>query len=169
MLRCHAWRFALVLAVLSACRRDSARPSAPAAADASGAAVLTPTWGRCGPLECRQFDTLAEAFETAIAGGPRVVAIGEAHAQRGTTVPSSARHFKDELLPLLAGRASDSLVEVMNPPSGCARTTEAVRQKHGEVTRAQAPTDQSEYVAMGVRARELGIVPELLRPTCADF
>jgi hypothetical protein len=123
----------------------------------------------CGPLDCRQYATLEDAFQSALVGDPLVVAVGEAHAQKGTTVASSARHFTSELLPVLAGRASDLLVELMNPPRGCAKTTEVVRDRQEVVTRAQAPTDQGEYVAMGTRARELGIVPDLLRPTCDDL
>lgn len=131
--------------------------------------IPSEAWARCGPLECRQFDSPEEAFQAALSGAPRVVAVGEAHAPKGTSVRSSARHFKDELLPLLVGRASDLLVEVMNPPTGCGHTTEAVRQQQGEVTRTQAPADQGEYVALGGRARELGIVPDLLRPSCDDL
>jgi hypothetical protein len=123
----------------------------------------------CGPLDCRQYDSLAEAFESALASKPRLVAVGEAHAQKGTTAPSSAKHFTDEVLPTLTGRASDLLVELMNPPKGCGETTAVVRQKQEVVTQSQAPTDQGEYVAMGERARQLGIVPDLLRPTCADL
>jgi hypothetical protein len=123
----------------------------------------------CGALDCRQYDTLEEAFESTLVGGPRIVAIGEAHAQKGTSVPSAAHHFTEQLLPLLVGRASDLLVELMNPPAGCAPTTAIVKERQAVVTREQAPTDQSEYVAMGARARALGIVPDLLRPTCADL
>jgi hypothetical protein len=153
------------LVSLAGCRGHASRPTAmtlPDAAPATG-------WARCGPFECRDFDSVQEAFESALASGPRVVAIGEAHAQRGTTVASSAHHFTAELLPLLAGRASDLLVEIMKPPTGCAKTTEVVRGKQAVVTEKQAPTDQGEYVAMGTRARELGIVPDLLRPSCADL
>lgn len=156
------------LSLLPACRRPPA--PGPSGAPGAGDAGLSPRAGTpCGPLDCRQYDTLEEAFESALVGGPRVVAVGEAHAQRGTTVASSARHFTDQLLPLLAGRASDLLVELMNPPAGCAPTTEVVRKQQSVVTRQQAPTDQGEYAAMGARARELGIVPDLLRPTCADL
>lgn len=139
------------------------------AADAGANITLTTVWAKCGALDCRQYDSLREAFSDALAGDPLVVAVGEAHAQRGTAVPSSAHHFKDELLPLLAGRASDLLVEVMNPPTGCAKTTEVVRGKQAVVAQKQAPSDQGEYVAMGSRARELGIIPDLLRPTCEDL
>jgi hypothetical protein len=134
-------------------------------ADASG----PPTHGTCGDLECRQFDSLEGAFREVLSARPRVIAVGEAHAQRGATAASSAKHFTDEILPLLAGRASDLLVELMNPPSGCGATTATVKQKQEVVTRSQAASDQTEYVAMGEAARRLGIVPDLLRPSCADL
>jgi hypothetical protein len=120
-------------------------------------------------MGCTQFDTPQAAFEAAIAGAPLVVAIGEAHAQKGAHVPSSARRFKETLLPVLKGRASDLLVELMNPPSGCLAQAAAVKQQQEVVTSHQAATDQNEYVAMGEAARAAGIVPDLLRPTCADM
>jgi hypothetical protein len=120
-------------------------------------------------MGCRQFDSAREAFLAAIAGEPRVVAIGEAHAPRGATAPSAAKRFTDQLLPVLAGRASDLLVELMMPPSGCADAAAAVRQKQAPATERQATTNQSEYVTMGEKARTLGIVPDLLRPSCADM
>jgi hypothetical protein len=158
-------RIEACLFFLAAC---ACRGGAQRAADGdgtSGASRGVP----CGPLDCRQYDTLEEAFESALASHPRVVAIGEAHAQKTTTVPSSAKHFTEEVLPHLGGRASDLLLEILKPPAGCGETTAAVRQEHEVVTRSQAPTDQGEYVTMGERARALGIVPDLLRPTCADL
>ncbi len=98
-----------------------------------------------------------------------MLAIGEAHAPRGATVPSAASRFTGALLPMLAGRASDLLVELMMPPEGCAPATAAVRREQEPATSRQAAYDQSEYVAMGERARTLGIVPDMLRPTCADL
>jgi hypothetical protein len=164
---------ALVCAWPLGCR-SHAVPSTSSVSEAGALSESIPMPGApCGSfdagLECRQFDSLPEAFASTLVGGPRVVAIGEAHAQRGTAVPSSATHFTGEVLPLLAGRASDLVVELLNPPKGCAPTTAAVREQQAVVTTQQAPTDQGEYVAMGARARQLGIVPDLLRPTCADL
>jgi hypothetical protein len=98
-----------------------------------------------------------------------VAALGEAHAQKGATVASSARRFTDELLPVLAGKASDLLVELMMPPSGCVEAAAQVRDRQSVVTSRQAERDQDEYLAMGNRARELGIVPDMLRPSCTDM
>jgi hypothetical protein len=73
------------------------------------------------------------------------------------------------MLPLLAGRASDLLLELMKPPNGCVDASVAVRESQRAVTSRQAETNQTEYIAMGERARALGIVPDLLRPSCDDL
>jgi hypothetical protein len=98
-----------------------------------------------------------------------VLAIGEAHAQRGATVASSAKRFTDSLLPRLRGHASHLLVELMMPPTGCTKQTEAARTVQKPVVTQQAETNQGDYVAMGEAARKLGIVPDLLRPSCDDL
>ncbi len=103
------------------------------------------------------------------AGAPLVLGVGEVHAPRGATVPSAARRFTGELLPVLGGRASDLLLELMRPPPASAHAVAEVRRDQAPVTSRHAETDQDEYVAMGTRARELGIVPDMLRPTCADM
>ncbi len=159
----------LAAALLGGCRHRVVPPPGASGADAASIALLPRAGTPCGPLDCRQYDSLEEAFESALESHPRLVAVGEAHAQKGTTVPSAARRFTERVLPLLAGRASDLLVELTSPPSGCAKTADVVRKQQAVVTRAQAPTDQGEYVAMGERARQLGIVPDLLRPSCADL
>ncbi len=139
-----------------------AASSAPAPAQAGGGVP-------CGPMRCAQYDTPAAAFLAAIEGAPRIVAVGEAHAPKGAKAPSSARRFTEEILPLLAGRASDLVVELMKPPTGCAPRVAEVREAQAPVTARQAATDQDEYLAMGEAARRLGVVPDLLRPTCADL
>jgi hypothetical protein len=153
----------LVLLILG-CKGKAAGPAAEA-----GMASATTKGTPCGALGCLAFDAAEDAFAEAIAGAPRVVAIGEAHAPKGAKVPSSAKRFTEALLPTLKGRASDLLVELMNPPAGCAAQTAEVKKKQAVVTSQQAPSDQGEYVAMGERARQLGIVPDLLRPSCADM
>jgi hypothetical protein len=183
----------LWLAVLG-CDRRAATATATATATAAAAATATATAaaatatatggasvtgdrdaravGRgaaCGELGCAQYGSAAEAFLDVLVGDPLIVGVGEAHAPKGATVPSAARRFTDELLPTLAGRASDLLLELMMPPGGCADAATEVRAKQSVVTSRQAETNQSEYVTMGDRARALGIVPDLLRPSCADL
>ena len=55
------------------------------------------------------------------------------------------------------------------PPKGCADAAAEVRQKQAPATSQQAPTNQNEYLVMGERARALGVVPDMLRPSCADM
>lgn len=139
------------------------------------AATPLPGGTSCGALSCTQFDTLSAALDAALASKPLVVGVGEAHAQKGKDgVASSAKHFTDEVLPLLSGRTSDLVVELMAPgrkPDGssCAETTAAVKEQQKVVTERQAPTNQNEYVVMGEAAKKLGIVPDLLRPTCDEL
>ena len=149
----------------------SAPPAASSPAIApSPSAVIAPPGADCVALGCRLFDTPADAFRAILETKPLVIAVGEAHAQKGTeAIPSSAKRFTGELLPLLEGRASDLLVELMAPPAGCKKTAEVVAQKQKVVTEKQTETAQSEYVVMGNEAKKRGVVPDLLRPSCADL
>jgi hypothetical protein len=181
-------RAAFILAALVACDHHTAAPPAPAMSASVTVMPVTsaaplPGGTPCGlddlresvprdprgGLSCTQFDSPREAMLAALAGDARVVAIGEAHAPKGATATSAAKRFTDDLLPLLAGRASDLLVELMMPPKGCADAAAEVRQKQAPATSQQAPTNQNEYLTMGDRARALGVVPDMLRPSCADM
>jgi hypothetical protein len=158
----------LVLALSAACKSRAPSPSlAPPepVSSAAGSSGRTP----CGGLGCMQYDSPLDAFRDALAGDPRVVSIGEAHAPKGATVASSAKRFTESLLPALQGHASDLLLELMNPPTGCGARVAEVKKKQEVVTSHQSKEDQNEYVAMGEAARRMGIVPDLLRPSCADI
>ncbi len=123
----------------------------------------------CGALECRRYESARDAFLDALASGPLVVGVGEAHAPKGASVPSAATRFTTDILPALAGRASDLLVELMMPPRGCTDAAADVREKQRPITARQADNDQNEYLVMGEKARLLGIVPDMLRPSCTDI
>jgi hypothetical protein len=168
-----------VAASAASAATDPATGAAPPAGSAASLAGGTPCPGdgpaasAAGPtgvpVACAQFDSPEDAMKAALAGDPRVIAVGEAHAPKGATATSAAKRFTEDLLPLLQGRASDLLVELMMPPKGCADAAAEVRQKQAPATSQQAPTNQNEYVAMGDRAHALGIVPDMLRPSCADM
>jgi hypothetical protein len=142
-------------------------PLAPAAPPAD------PKLGKpCGPLECRLFDAPEDAFAVVLASKPLALGMGEAHAQKGMEgVDSSAKRFTEKLLPALRGRASDLVVELMLPPKGCAKPAaeKQVRAEQREVTKHQAEGNQNEYLAMNEAARKVSIVPDALRPSCADL
>lgn len=147
----------------------SAATSAPAP-PSSAPAATSPGGERCGALECTSYATAAEAFERVLAERPAALGIGEAHAQKGSEgVASATKRFTDDLLPALKGKASFLLVELMLPNDACTKTTQHVAKQQEAVTKPQAATNQNEYVVLGQRARALGIVPDLLRPSCDDL
>jgi hypothetical protein len=135
------------------------------------AAPPPPDPAACGALDCHRYDTPLMAFRAVLARKPLVLGLGEAHGQKDAGgVPTSARRFTEEMLPELRGQASDLVIELMVPPSGCEKKTKvAVQKKLEKVTEHQAETNQNEYVTMGKAAEKLGIVPHLLFPTCADL
>ncbi|MDP9037200.1 MAG: hypothetical protein M3O50_20575 [Myxococcota bacterium] len=162
---------ALVL-LFGGCDRPSASSSLERSASSFSEGGLAPGRAQgdpCGAWECRQYDTPADAFRVAIGRAPLVIGIGEAHAPRSARVPSAAKRFTEELLPVLRGRASDLLVELMQPPAGCEDASANVRARQTLITSQQAVDSQSDYVLLGARARSDGIIPDLLRPSCADL
>jgi hypothetical protein len=178
----------LVLFAAAACDRHGAASATGVAASASVAAASpsappapalhgTSCDGRSpAPPEsgrnlgtCAQYATAREALEDVLAIQPLALGVGEAHAPKGATAPSAAKRFTDELLPALAGRTSDLLVELMMPPRGCLDAAAEVKRAQAPITQRQAETDQNEYVTMGERARALGVVPDMLRPSCVDM
>jgi hypothetical protein len=147
----------------------SVGPSVAASGSETPAAVPSLHGTPCGALDCRQYAAPVDAFLDAVGPDPLVVGVGEAHAPKGASVPSSAKRFADALLPALAGRASDLLVELMMPPAGCVEAAAQVRQEQKAVTSRESEKNQDDYVAMGEKARSMGVVPDMLRPTCADM
>lgn len=101
---------------------------------------------------------------------PRVLGVGETHALRGSeAVEPATRRFAREMLPLLAGNASDLVIELLLPNPECQAKTKAAAQSQKVVTEHQAATDQNDYVALGSAAKALGIRPHALEPTCDDL
>lgn len=84
-------------------------------------------------------------------------------------VASTARRFASELLPELQGKASHLIVELLNPDPRCQEATREVRRVQEPVTAPQSARNSDDYVALGQRARELGIEPFVLYPTCEEF
>jgi hypothetical protein len=124
----------------------------------------------CGALDCTLYDEPVAALRVVLERRPLVLAVGEAHAQKAAGgVPSSAKRFTEAMLPELSGKASDLILELMAPPTGCEAKTQAVRKEMQAVTAPQAEENQNEYVAMGDAAQKLGIEPHLLHPTCDDW
>lgn len=145
--------------------------SAPPATSASPHAAATGDGAPCGELGCRLFDSPESAFRAVLADQPRVLAIGEAHAQKGMEgVESTTKRFTTSLLPLLKGQATDLVVELWVADKKCAAPkVAAVAKKQEPVTTGQAGGNQNEFVALGEASKGLGIVPHILRPSCEEY
>jgi hypothetical protein len=172
----------LVVALLGACAAGSGARSSPPVV---GSPPATPTGqtpattasagpardpDACGALECRLFPTPQAAFARVLETKPLVLAVGEAHAQRGTEgIDSSTKRFTQDFLPLLQGKASDLVVEVWAPDPKCQKEVAQVAERQKPVTQGQAKTTKNEFVALAETARVLGIVPWPLRPTCEEY
>lgn len=121
-------------------------------------------------VTCRRFATAEEAFRHVAGADVQVLAIGEAHAQKGTeAIASSTKRFTEQLLPTIASRSGDIVVELWAPDPKCQEEVKAVASAQKPVTETQAATNTNEYQTLGVKAKELGVTPWLLRPTCEDF
>jgi hypothetical protein len=122
-----------------------------------------------GPV-CFRFSTPDDAFRWVLTHDPQILAIGEAHAQRGTEdISSATKRFTDALLPIVSARASDVVVELWAPDPKCMTEVKQVASAQKPVTEVQAKTNQNEYVTLGTKAKASGVTPWLLRPTCDDF
>ncbi len=155
-------------AAASPTRVASASAPAPAASTAGASVEVGQA---CGALACLAFSTPEAAFEYVLAKKPRVLALGEAHAQdRDPRVHSATRRFGEGLLPKLRGRASDMVIELMVASGRCGKKREqAVAERQKPVTEPQAKTNQNEFVTLGKAAQQVGIAPHALEPKCEDY
>jgi hypothetical protein len=140
-----------------------------AAADAGALPPGAVACGTSGPA-CLRFATNEDAFRWVLAHDPVILAIGEAHAQKGTeAIASATKRFTESMVPLLENRASDLLVEAWAGDPKCQKEVKQVASAQKPVQAAQAQTNPNEYVTLGTRAKALGVTPHLLRPTCDDY
>lgn len=151
---------------------ETAAPAspAPAAPPSSASPAATATFRECGELQCKAFASAADAFDFVLRDDPRVLAVGEAHAQGdGPKAASSTRRFMDGLLPRLAPRASDLVIELWLANGSCGKVEQKVAQQQTAVTAPQAATNQNEFVELGHRAKAAGIIPHALVPSCEQY
>jgi hypothetical protein len=163
------WKLAsgVTLIVLTACSRADVAPPAPAVSVSSR--ITPPPAPACGKYPCRIYADAPAAFAEILGKNPRVLGIGESHALASAAVESATRRFTRDLLPLLRGKATDLVVEVLLPNAKCKAATESARKEQKVVTDQQAPTDQNDFVTLGNEAKALGIQPWALEPTCDDL
>jgi hypothetical protein len=145
---------------------SGAPSSAPAVPPSATPCTATTT----GSPTCLRFPTNEDAFRYILAHDPAILAIGEAHAQKGTeAITSATKRFTDSMVSLLENRASDLLVEAWAGDPKCQKEVKQVASAQKPVQQAQAQQNPNEYVALGTRAKALGVQPHLLRPSCDDY
>jgi len=178
-------RTALVwTSLLAACGGRAAAPEpahAPAVAAAQPAAGLAPASASAAPVSsppafrdcgsgCKAFADAETAFDHVLLENPRILAIGEAHAQNtGPKLASSTRRFMDGLLPRLSPRAADLVIELWVANGSCGKVEQKVQKQQEAVTAPQAATNQNEFMELGHRAKALGIMPHALVPSCEQY
>ena len=99
----------------------------------------------------------------------RVVGFGEAHAPSDFAGRTTVQRFSEELLPAAAPHTRRLLVELLASPGGCEKPRQDVQAESDAITEGQSEQNQNDYVALGHTARKLGVVPDILRPTCDDM
>jgi len=101
---------------------------------------------------------------------PAVLAVGEAHAQKGTEgVASSTKRFTDVILPMMKGKATDIVLELTVGQDECKKAVAETEKATKKVTKNQAAGNQNEFLTLGNEAKALEIRPHVLRPECKDF
>jgi hypothetical protein len=150
---------------------ETERPAARHSPGTSVSPPAPPGAGQpCGEPGCRFFQEPQLAFAKVLESSPRILGIGEAHALAGTEkIEPATRRFTRDFLPLLEGKASDIVVELLIPNPKCKKETAKAREEQKVVTERQATTDQNDYVVLAKAARSFGIRSHALEPTCDDL
>jgi hypothetical protein len=116
------------------------------------------------------FGSAAEALEEILAKtNPRAIGFGEFHQQENTkNTLSSLERFGNSLLPVLAGKTSDLVVETWLSEGRCGEQEQAVVKDVDKVTK-RPKTTEDETVRLLKRALALGIQPHILTVECEDY
>lgn len=125
----------------------------------------------CADLQCYSFMSEDGALRELVSlYDPAIIAFGEAHAPTSYAKKSTVARFTESLLPSIASRAHFLLVELLAPPqSGCEPARAQAERESAAITSGQRAENQNEYVQLGHKARQLGVLPDILRATCDDL
>lgn len=135
------------------------------------AALLLPAAAEAGeaPPAVTLHPSAEGALAEALRARPRVVAFGEYHQTHATVkLTSPLRRFTEQLLPGLAPRAADIVVETWVTQGQCGKQEEAVATEVPKTTQRPAATE-SELVTMIKRAKAGGVAPHILTLSCKDY
>jgi hypothetical protein len=100
---------------------------------------------------------------------PRVVGFGEFHQKHGTAAyVSTLERFSGSVLPALAGRTTDLIVEAWVSEGRCGATEKAVVEEVEQISE-RPETTEDENLALLKRAVQLGVRPHILEMSCEDY
>ena len=121
-------------------------------------------------LPHRIFSSAAKALEAVLdETDPSVVGFGEFHQQTGTVgTLSTIERFADQLLPVMAQRTSDLVVEAWVSKGRCGEVEKQVVSDVNKVSKRPDETED-ENLRMLKAARVLGVQPHILKMECADY
>ncbi len=100
---------------------------------------------------------------------PRVLGFGEIHQKTDSApVRSAVKRFAEQLLPLLAPKATDLLVETWVTEGRCGKQEHRVVKQVDKGTKRPASTED-EVLTLLRRGKKLGLKPHILVLSCADY
>jgi hypothetical protein len=163
---------AVVLAGLVAlgCGEDHSRPaerrSAPATAKKAAPREKQPP----AELPHRYYPSATAALEAVLSEeSPRLIVFGELHQTDETAgVRSTIERFASELLPAIADRTSDLVVEAWVSEGDCGEEEKQVVSEVERISRRPDKTED-ENIELLSRAKELGVRPHILQMSCEDY
>lgn len=122
------------------------------------------------PYEHKLFPSADKALEEILANThPRVVGFGEFHQQNKTAETVSAlERFADLMLPVLAGKTSDLVVETWVSQGRCGPVEKKVTTEVDRVTERPKETE-NETIRLLKKANKLKIRPHILEVQCEDY
>jgi hypothetical protein len=131
--------------------------------------VLTTKPPAAPELRTRVIPSVNDAIQELLSRQPRVVAFGEIHQTTNSLrVPSSLKHFEDEIFPVVAPRASDLVVETWVTEGKCGKTEKAVMKDVQKTTERPVQTED-EVVTLLKRAKAAGVKPHILSVSCKEY
>jgi hypothetical protein len=121
-------------------------------------------------LDVRLFASADKALEYVLhKSRPLVVGFGEFHQHTGTVDTLSAlKRFTDTMLPVMAARTSDLVVETWVSTGNCGQNEKRVTKDVSEVSKRPEATE-TETVKLIKKAEALGVQPHVLELQCNDY
>jgi len=158
------WLAALALVACS----SGDKPGTPAATPRDAARPIDAAAEALPPH--RTAPDLATAIRELVKDDVRVVAFGELHqrADRASPARSALARFADDVLPVIAERTSDLVIETWLFDKRCGEKAQAATAQV-EATMQRPPETKSELATLVERARAAGVQPHAMRVTCDDW